>query len=209
MAKYQDNTSRQALHTNRRYLKGNWPVINITNLTWTLPKAIEREEEAQKQREVTTDSAEEGVAGKHASTDRSDTEMDTEAGGEVGTSQLHSRHKKGHMTNIYLMDSDEEALVDFVTDHQLYDKTNEHFKDKARKECLWERFKCSRLGLNFNPVNITNVLKWFKCLQNVFKTYLNPNLWFSRRFQVNIYSVMFKKCFINILYTNIFTEKVN
>ena len=23
---------------------------------------------------------------------------------------------------------------------ELYDKTNEYFKDKARKECLWERF---------------------------------------------------------------------
>ena len=42
--------------------------------------------------------------------------------------------------NIYLTDSDEEAIVDFVKDHKLYDKTSEHFKDKARKECLWERF---------------------------------------------------------------------
>ena len=33
------------------------------------------------------------------------------------------------------MDSDEEAIVDFVEDYkELYDKTNEHFKDKARKE---------------------------------------------------------------------------
>ena len=45
------------------------------------------------------------------------------------------------MTNIYLMDSDEEAIEDFVKDHEeLYDNTNEHFKDTARKECLWERF---------------------------------------------------------------------
>ena len=47
-----------------------------------------------------------------------DTEMDTEAGAEVGTSQLHSRHKQGHMTNIYLMDSGEEATVEFVKDHK-------------------------------------------------------------------------------------------
>ena len=60
--------------------------------------------------------------------------MDTEDGGEVGTSQSHM--KKGHMTSIYLTDSDEEAIVDFVKDHQeLYDMTNKHFKDKARKEC--------------------------------------------------------------------------
>ena len=31
--------------------------------------------------------------------------------------------------------------MDFVKDHgELYDKTNEHFKHKVRKECLWERF---------------------------------------------------------------------
>ena len=71
---------------------------------------------------------------KRARTDRSDTEMDTEGGGEMGTSQSHKRHKKGHMT---LTDSDEEAFVDFVKDHkELYDKTNGHFQDKARKECL-------------------------------------------------------------------------
>ena len=47
--------------------------------------------------------------------------MDTEAGGEVGTSQSHSRS----MTNIYPMDSDEEAIVDFVKDpKELYNKTN-------------------------------------------------------------------------------------
>ena len=53
-----------------------------------------------------------------------DTEMGTEAGEEVGTSQSHSRHKKGHITNIYLMDSDEEAIVDFVKYlKELYDKS--------------------------------------------------------------------------------------
>ena len=41
-----------------------------------------------------------------------------------------------------------------------------------------------------------------------FKTYSNPILWFSKRFQVNVYAVMFKKHFINILYTNVFTENV-
>ena len=49
------------------------------------------------------------------------------------------------MTNIYLTDPDAEAIVDFVKDHEeLYDKNNEHFKDKARKECLWEQFANSR-----------------------------------------------------------------
>ena len=126
-------------------------------------EAREREEGAQNQREKarreeTTQSPEEGVAEKHARTNRSDTEMDTctLGEGEEGTSHLHSRQKKGHMINIYLTDSDEEAIVDFVKDHgELYDKTNEHFKDKARKECPWERFgksqklsRCSRAGMS-------------------------------------------------------------
>ena len=72
-----------------------------------------------------------------------DTEMDTEARGERAH-QSNSRHKKGHMASIYLTDSDEEAIGDL--DHRkLYDKTNEHFKDKARKECLWERFTNSHM----------------------------------------------------------------
>ena len=53
------------------------------------------------------------------------------------------------MTNIYLTDWDEEAIVDFVKDHkELYTKTNGHFKDKARKECIWERFtKSAKLSV--------------------------------------------------------------
>ena len=46
--------------------------------------------------------------------------------------------------------------MDFKKDNkELYDKTNEHFNNKARKECLWERFassrklsKCARPGLS-------------------------------------------------------------
>ena len=78
---------------------------------------------------------------KHARRDKSDTE--TEAGGEAGTSQ--SQCKKGHMTNIYLIDLDEQTIVDFMKDHEkLYNKAIEHFKDKAKMECLWERLANSR-----------------------------------------------------------------
>ena len=73
------------------------------------------------------------MAEKRAKTDKNDTEMDTEGTVVVSTSQSQSGHKKE--TNIYLMDLDEEAIVDFMKD-QLYDKTNHHFKDKTRKECL-------------------------------------------------------------------------
>ena len=73
----------------------------------------------------------------------------------MGTSQ--SCYKKGHMTNIHLTVSDEEAIVDFVKDHdELYYKTNKHFKDKARKECHWERFANSRKL----SVKVCNT--WFK-----------------------------------------------
>ena len=99
----------------------------------------ESQEETQKQREETsrekaTHLPEKGVSEKHARTDKSDTQTDkyTEAGREAGTYQSHSQHKKGHLANIYLMDSDEEVIVDFVKDHkELYEKT---------KDCLWEKF---------------------------------------------------------------------
>ena len=43
---------------------------------------------------------------------RSESEMDREGGAEASTStQFLSRCKKGHMINIYLTDSDEEANV--------------------------------------------------------------------------------------------------
>ena len=42
-----------------------------------------------------------------------------------------------------------------------------------------------------HPVNIKNIFKWFKHLQNIFKPYLNPVFWVTKGFQVNIYIVMF------------------
>ena len=39
------------------------------------------------------------------------------------------------MKTILLSDSDEEAIVEFVKQHEeLYDKTNESFKDKQKKD---------------------------------------------------------------------------
>ena len=49
--------------------------------------------------------------------------------------------KKRHMMNKYLTDS---HIVDLFKDHEeVNDKTNEHFKDKVKKDCLWERFASS------------------------------------------------------------------
>ena len=42
------------------------------------------------------------------------------------------------MKFISLSDLDEEAIVDFIKQHkELYDKTNDSFKDKQKKERLW------------------------------------------------------------------------
>ena len=53
---------------------------------------------------------------------RARTDMDT----DVESTQ--SRQKKGQMKSIFLSDSDEEAIVEFVKQHEeLYDKTNNSF----------------------------------------------------------------------------------
>ena len=57
------------------------------------------------------------------------TDMDT----DVESTQ--SRQKKGQMKSIFLSDSDEEAIPEFVRQHEeLYDETNDSFKDKQKKE---------------------------------------------------------------------------
>ena len=79
-------------------LKHNPPEFELGNTVTDIQQpreqreARKREEKALKQREEamreeTTHSAEEEVAEKRAKTDRSDTEMDTETGGEAATSQ--------------------------------------------------------------------------------------------------------------------------
>ena len=49
------------------------------------------------------------------------------------------------MKSIFLSDSDEEAIIEFVKQHEeLYDKTNDNFKDKQKKERLWEQLANTR-----------------------------------------------------------------
>ena len=60
------------------------------------------------------------------------------------------------MKSIFLSNSDEEAIVDFVKQHEeLYDKTNGSFKDKQKKEGLWEPLAA------FRNLSIKTVKKWF------------------------------------------------
>ena len=69
---------------------------------------------------------------------RTDTDTDVES--------TQSRQKKGQMKSIFLSDSDEEAIVEFVKQHEeLYDKTNNSFKDKQKKERLLAETCPSRL----------------------------------------------------------------
>ena len=86
--------------------------------------------------------------GKGREENTKDTDTDVES--------TKSRQKKGQMKSIFLNNSDEEAIVGFIKQHEeLYDKTNESFKYKQKKERLWESLAATR---NF-PVN--TVKKWF------------------------------------------------
>ena len=61
------------------------------------------------------------------------------------------------MKYIFLSDSDEEAIVEFVKQHEeLYDKTNDSFKNKQKKERLWQQ-----IASTIN-VPMKTVKKWFE-----------------------------------------------
>ena len=60
------------------------------------------------------------------------------------------------MKSIFLSDSDEEAIVEFVKKHEeLYDETDS-FKDKQKQERLWVSLAATR------NVPVKTVKKWFK-----------------------------------------------
>ena len=85
------------------------------------------------------------------------TDMDT----DVESTQ--SRQKKGQMKSIFLSDSDEKAIVEFVKQYEeLYDKTNDSFKDKQKKEKLWEQLPepcLSRSGSILNVPDMASSLR--------------------------------------------------
>ena len=61
------------------------------------------------------------------------------------------------MKSIFLSDSDEEAIVEFVKQHkELYDKTSDSFKDKQKKERLWESLAATR------NLPVKTVKNWFE-----------------------------------------------
>ena len=80
--------------------------------------------------------------------------MQTDMNTDVESTQ--SRQKKGQMKSIFMSDSDEEAIMEFVKQHEeLYDKTDDSFKDKQKKERLWEQLSATR------NLPVKTVKKWF------------------------------------------------
>ena len=76
---------------------------------------------------------------------------------DTDTECTQSRQKKGQMKSIFLSDSDEEAIMDVVKQHEeLFDKTHTKFRDKHRKERLWETVAASR------NLPVSTVTKWFE-----------------------------------------------
>ena len=75
---------------------------------------------------------------REESQERGEKRVQTDTDTEVESTQ--SRQKKGQMKSIFLSDSDEEAIVEFVKQNEeLCDKTNDSFKGKQKKERLWEQ----------------------------------------------------------------------
>ena len=67
------------------------------------------------------------------------------------------RQTKGQMKSIFLKDSDDEAIVEFVKQQkELYNKAQDKFKVKHRKEGLWETVAASR------NLSVNTVKKWFE-----------------------------------------------
>ena len=87
--------------------------------------------------------------------------MITEGGGEAGTSQLQSSCKKGRLMNIYFLDSDEEAILDFLKDH------NKNFTTRpTSKEGLPMGEVCQQL----QPVD--KRVPWFESQRTCFRKHI-------------------------------------
>ena len=141
------------------------PQVELGDTAEDIEKII-REREGRERREM-----EERERREMEERDRLETEMievteeteETQDRGEkrprtdIDPECMQSRQKKGQMKFFFLTDSDEEAIVDFLKLHEeLFDKTHEKFKDKQRKERLWETVAAS-----WN-LPVSTVKKWFK-----------------------------------------------
>ena len=76
---------------------------------------------------------------------------------DTDVESTQSRQTKGQMKSIFLSDSDEEAIMEFLKQHEeLYDKTNDSFKDKQKKERLWQQLAATR------NLPVKTVKMWFE-----------------------------------------------
>ena len=80
------------------------------------------------------------------------TDMDNDA------ESTQFREEEGQMRSIFLSDSDEEAIDEFIKQHEeLYDDS---FKDKQKEERLWEQIAATR------NLPVKTVKKWFETQRN-------------------------------------------
>ena len=102
-------------------------------------KRQEREERERREKEERDRKRERQMEEEERREKRVRTDADT------GAESTQSRQKKGQMKSIFLSDSGEEAIVEFVKQHEeLYDQTNDSFKDKQKKERLWQQLAATR-----------------------------------------------------------------
>ena len=115
----------------------------------------EREERDQRERiEQEERDREKMEREREESPERGEKRVPTDTDTDVESTQ--SRQKKGQIKFIFLSDSDKEAILEFVKQHEeLYDKTNDSFKDKQKKERLWEQLAATR------NLPVKTVKKWF------------------------------------------------
>ena len=90
---------------------------------------------------------------REESPERGEKRVQTDTDADVDSTQ--SRQKKGKMKSIFLSDSDKESIVELVKQHkELYDNTNDSFKDK-QKTRLWGQLAATR------NLPVKTVKKWF------------------------------------------------
>ena len=105
----------------------------------------EREERDERERieQEERDRERRGRERREKSHERGEKRVRTDMDTNVESTQI--KLKKGQMKSIFLSDSDEEAIMEFVKQHkELYDKTNNSFKDTQKKEGLWEQLAATR-----------------------------------------------------------------
>ena len=73
------------------------------------------------------------------------------------------KSKRGKLRSILFTEADEEAIVNFLKDHEwLYDKRDPLYKDTQKKDVLWAEFSATR---NLNP---EDVKKWVQSQRTMY-----------------------------------------